>query len=125
MLAFAWPAARIAPRDLPVGIVGTGAASEQVLAGLDRSDPGGFDVRRYADQASARAAIQHRDIYGAFAVKPGGVTVLEASAASPSVAQLLSTVGQDWVRVGRWLTTWCPSRPVTRAGWCCRRPCCR
>jgi len=94
VLAFAWPAARIAPRDLPVGIVGTGRASEQVLTGLDRSDPGGFDVHRYADEASARAAIQHRDIYGAFAVSRGGITVLEASAASPSVAQLLGTVGQ-------------------------------
>jgi hypothetical protein len=94
VLAFAWPAARIAPRDLPVGIVGTGRTSEQVLTGLDRSDPGGFDVHRYADEASARAAIQHRDIYGAFAVSRGGITVLEASAASPSVAQLLSTVGQ-------------------------------
>jgi hypothetical protein len=91
VLAFAWPAARIAPRDLPVGVVGT---SEPVLAGLHRSDPGGFDVRLFADEASARAAIQHRDIYGAFAVSRGGITVLEASAASPSVAQLLSTVGQ-------------------------------
>ena len=40
VLAFAWPAARIAPRDLPVGIVGTGGASEPVLSGLTRSDPG-------------------------------------------------------------------------------------
>jgi hypothetical protein len=100
VLAFAWPAARIAPRDLPVGIAGTGGASEQVLAGLDRSDPGGFDVRRYADEASARAAIQHRDIYGAFAVSPSGITVLEATAASPSVAQLLSTVGQHLAASG-------------------------
>ena len=117
VLAFAWPAARIAPRGLPVGVVGTGTASERVLAGLNRSDPGGFDVRRYADQASARAAIRDRDIYGAFVIGPGaardgggaagdgsggaagdgpgGVTVLEASAASPSVAQLLSNVGQE------------------------------
>src|SRR5580692_318316 len=94
VLAFAWPAARIAPRDLPVGIVGTGRASEQVLTGLNRSEPGGFDVRRYADQAAARAAIRDRDIYGAFVIGPGGVIVLEASAASPAVAQLLSTVGQ-------------------------------
>ena len=65
VLAFAWPAARIAPRDLPVGVVGT---SEPVLAGLNRSDPGGFDVRRYADEASARAAIQHRDITGYIAM---------------------------------------------------------
>ena len=97
VLAFAWPAARIAPRDLPVGVVGT---SEPVQAGLNRSDPGGFDVRRYADEASARAAIQHRDIYGAFAVSRGGLTVLEASAASPSVAQLLSTVGQHLAASG-------------------------
>ena len=123
VLAFAWPAARIAPRGLPVGIVGTGTASERVLAGLNRSEPGGFDVRRYADQASARAAIRDRDTYGAFVIGPGaardgggaagdgpgaardgggaagdgpgGVTVLEASAASPSVAQLLSNVGQE------------------------------
>ena len=95
VLAFAWPAARIAPRDLPVGIVSTGGTSERVLSGLTRSDPGGFDVRLYADEASARAAIQDRDIYGAFAVSPGGMTVLEASAASPAVAQLLGTVGQQ------------------------------
>jgi hypothetical protein len=94
VLAFAWPAARIAARGLPVGVVGTAGTSEQVRSGLNRSDPGGFDVRRYADQASARAAIQHREIYGAFVVSPARVTVLEASAASPSVAQLLSTAGQ-------------------------------
>jgi hypothetical protein len=94
VLAFAWPAARIAPRGLPVGIVGTGQASQPVQAGLTRSDPGGFDVRRYAGAASARSAIEDRDIYGAFVVNTDGVTVLEASAASPAVAQLLSTVGQ-------------------------------
>ena len=98
VLAFAWPAARIAPRDLPVGIVGSGPGSQQVRSGLNRSDPGGFDVRRYSDQASARAAIQDRDIYGAFAVGGGGITVLEASAASPAVAQVLSTVGQQLAR---------------------------
>jgi hypothetical protein len=97
VLAFAWPAARIAPRHLPVGIVG---ASEQVVAGLNRSDPGGFDVHRYPGEASARAAIGDRDIYGAFVVSRGGVTVLEASAASPSVAQLLSTVGQHLAASG-------------------------
>ena len=68
VLAFAWPAARIAPRHLPVGIVGTGPASQQVRAGLTRSDPGGFDVHLYADEASARSAIEDRDVYGAFAV---------------------------------------------------------
>jgi hypothetical protein len=94
VLAFAWPAARLAPRHLPVGIVGTGPGAQQVLSGLTRSDPGGYDVQLYADEASARSAIEDRDIYGAFAVSPSGITVLEASAAGPTVAQLLSTVGQ-------------------------------
>jgi len=98
VLAFAWPAARIAPRNLPVGLVGTAPASEQVLAGLSRSDPGGFDMRVYADEGSARSAIEDRDIYGAFVVSADGITVLEASAASPSVAQLLGTVGQQLAR---------------------------
>jgi hypothetical protein len=97
-LAFAWPAARIAPRDLPVGIVGGGAASQQLPQGLTRSEPGGFDVQVYADQGAARTAIEDREVYGAFAVTPRGVTVLEASAASPTVAQLLSTVGQELAR---------------------------
>src|SRR3984957_20611162 len=98
VLAFAWPAARIAPRHLPVGIVGTGAGSQQVAAGLTRSDPGGFDVRVYAGEGAARSAIEDRDIYGAFVPGADGITVLEASAASPSVAQLLSTVGQQLAR---------------------------
>ena len=98
VLAFAWPAARIAPRHLPVGIVGTGAGRQQVLAGLIRSDPGGFDVRGYPSEGAARSAIEDRDIYGAFVPGADGMTVLEASAASPEVAQLLSTVGQQLAR---------------------------
>src|SRR5580693_376049 len=98
VLAFAWPAARIAPRHLPVGIVGTGAGGQQVLAGLARSDPGGFDVTLYAGEGAARSAIEDRDVYGAFVPGADGITVLEASAASPSVAQLLSAVGQQLAR---------------------------
>ncbi len=94
VLAFAWPVARATPRDLPVGIVGTSPAGQQVVEGLARAEPGGFDFHLYADGASARSAIENREIYGAFVVASGGVTVLEAGAASPAVAQLLSTVGQ-------------------------------
>jgi hypothetical protein len=95
VLAFAWPVARIAPRDLPVGIVGTGSASEQAVAALSHADPGGFSFQLYPDEASAQSAIKDRDIYGAFAFSPRVITVLEASAASPAVAQLLDGVGQQ------------------------------
>ncbi|MFE3165674.1 ABC transporter permease [Streptomyces sp. NPDC059224] len=93
VLAYAWPAARIAPRDLPVGIVGTSTASQGVVEGLAHGEPGAFDFRLYPDKASARAAIKERDIYGAFAVTPGSLTVLESTAASPTVAQLLDKTG--------------------------------
>src|SRR5215216_2751387 len=85
LAAFAWPAARLGPRDLPVGMVapaGAGAAIEQRLAAGGEA----IEVHRFADQASARAAIADRDVYGAVVVDPQGTTVLTASAASPPVA---------------------------------------
>ncbi|MGD1224116.1 ABC transporter permease [Streptomyces krungchingensis] len=95
VMAYAWPASRIEPRDLPVGIVGTSAASQNVVEGLARSKPGAFDFHLYADEASARSAIKSREVYGAFVITPGSLTVLEASAASTSVAQLIHTSGQQ------------------------------
>jgi hypothetical protein len=86
LAAFAWPAARLGPRDLPIGVVapaGAGDAIERRLAG------DALEVHQLADQASARAAIADRDVYGAIVVGPQGTTVLTASAASPLVAQLL------------------------------------
>ena len=95
VLAFAWPTARIAPRDLPVGIVGTGAAAQHAVDGLVHAKPGAFDFRFYSDQQAARSAIEDRDVYGAFVVSSADITVLEASAAGPSVAQLLGDVGKQ------------------------------
>ncbi len=86
LAAFAWPAARLAPRDLPVGVAGPGAT--QVSQRLAEHE-GAFDVHRYDDELAARAAIEDREVYGAIVAGPDGVTVLTASAASPLVAQLL------------------------------------
>jgi hypothetical protein len=71
---FAWPAAKVGPRDLPVGVVG----AEQL--------PPPFETHRFASEAEARAAIEDREVYGALA----GDKVLVASAASPAVAQFLT-----------------------------------
>jgi hypothetical protein len=90
VLAFAWPAARIQPRELPVGVVGSSTASQRLISGLNAAQPGGFDYRLYPDEAAATRGIKHRDIYGAFVVAPPHLTLLEATAASPTVAQLLS-----------------------------------
>ncbi|MGW6908722.1 ABC transporter permease [Streptomyces sp. NPDC054940] len=86
--AFAWPAARTAPRDLPLGVAGPTAATAQVERQLAQQD-GAFEIHRYADEAAAREAIEDRTVYGAVVVTPQGPELLTASAASPTVAQLL------------------------------------
>lgn len=86
--AFAWPATRVAPHDLPVGVAGPASATAPLQQGFERQ-PGAFDVHRYDDEAAARAAIEDRDVYGAVVVTPQGPHLLTASAGSPVVAQLL------------------------------------
>jgi hypothetical protein len=86
---FAWPSARLEPRDLPIGLAGPPAAAKQLVQRLATQEEA-FDVHRYADEATARAAIEDREVYGAFVATPGGAKVLTSSAASAAVAQLLA-----------------------------------
>ncbi len=86
---FAWPSARLEPRDLPIGVAGAPAATERIEQRL-ASQEGAFDVRRYPDEPAARTAIEDREVYGAFVATSAGPKVLTASAASPVVAQLLT-----------------------------------
>jgi hypothetical protein len=86
---FAWPSARLEPRDLPLGVAGAPPAAAAIEQRLTARD-GAFDVHRYADDEAARQAIEDREVYGAFVATPGGLKLLQASAASPAVAQLLS-----------------------------------
>ncbi len=85
---FAWPQARSEPRDLPLGVAGPPQATAPLEAQLAEAGDA-FEVRRYADEAAARAAIEDREVYGAIAASPTGVTLLTASAGSPAVAALL------------------------------------
>ncbi|NEC71965.1 ABC transporter permease, partial [Streptomyces rochei] len=83
--AFAWPAARTAPRDLPLGVAGPPTAVaqlEQRLAG--RGDA--FEIHRYADESAAREAVEDRAVYGALVTDDQGPKLLTASAAGPAVA---------------------------------------
>ncbi|MGW7278331.1 ABC transporter permease [Streptomyces sp. NPDC054844] len=86
--AFAWPAARTAPRDLPLGVAGPPAAVAQVEQRLTQRE-GAFELHRYADEDAARGAIEDRTVYGAVIAGDRGPKLLTASAASPAVAQLL------------------------------------
>ncbi|MGW7433767.1 ABC transporter permease [Streptomyces sp. NPDC054861] len=86
--AFAWPAARLAPRDLPLGVAGPATATAPLEQRLAEHD-GAFEVHRYDSEEAARTAIEERVVYGAVVVTPQGPRLLTASAASPVVAGLL------------------------------------
>src|SRR5262249_37258822 len=86
--AFAWAAARIAPRDLPLGVAVPGRPA---MAGrLATHDPGPFAQLHSAGEAQARAAVRHRAVSGAVVTTPRGVRVLTAPAESPLVAKFLA-----------------------------------
>jgi Protein of unknown function (DUF3533) len=76
------------PHGLPIGIVGTRAVADAASASLARAAPGAFDVHAYRSLTTARTAVLHRSVYGAFQPIPSSV-LLVASAASPPVAVLL------------------------------------
>jgi hypothetical protein len=96
LAAFAWPSARIEPRDLPLGLAGSAAATRPVEKQLAEHSGGAFDLRRYADAAAAREAIEDREIYGAVVVSSNGSRMLTSSAASPLVAGMLErALAQD------------------------------
>ena len=58
VLAFAWPAGRLQPRDLPIGVVDS-PGSQRLVAELSTSEPGAFHVARSPDDGAAREASGH------------------------------------------------------------------
>ncbi|MGW5571662.1 hypothetical protein ACWEVD_10710 [Nocardia thailandica] len=93
LIAFAWPAVNLSPRDLPVAVAGPQA---QLAADtLARRDPDAFAIRTVADAEAARAALADREVYGAIVTGQGAPQVLVASAASPAVATQLTQLAQQ------------------------------
>lgn len=90
IMAFAWPATRSEPRDVPLVVAGPGPAIAQVRQQLAQSDA--YDITVVADRAAAIDAIEDRDAYGAILIGPTGPEVFTASAASGVVAQRLGAI---------------------------------
>lgn len=90
LIAFAWPASRSEPRDVPLAVAGPAPAVAQVEAGLEQAMPGGFDVTAVPDRAAAVRRIQDRDAYGAIVLDEAQPEMLTASAGAPAVAQILT-----------------------------------
>lgn len=92
-IAFALPAAKSKPHDIPIGAVGPLAVTGQIADTLERNAPGAFAVTIYPSEAQLRTAIRDRDVYGGISFGPKGPTLFTATGASPAVAQLLSQIG--------------------------------
>ena len=92
-IAFALPAARTAPHDVPIGAAGPQAASGQVAAIHEKRAPGAFSITYYPGEAALRDAIRNRDVYGGIALGPDGRSLLVATGGSPMIAQLLTQIG--------------------------------
>lgn len=92
-IAFALPAARTAPHDVPIGAAGPQAASGQVAAILEQQAPDAFAITYYPGEAALRDAIRNREVYGGIAFGPDGRSLLIATGASPMVAQMLTQIG--------------------------------
>jgi hypothetical protein len=92
---FAWPAANLEPRDLPVVVAGPAPAVQAFAARLDQAEPGAFEVATAPDAAAADLLLLDREAYGAFLLGPDGLAGVHlASAASPAAAQLLTQAAQ-------------------------------
>jgi hypothetical protein len=90
LAAFAWPVSEIEPRELPIAVVGPADAvagfEQQMEANAGKN---AFAVETVGSRADAVALIEEREAYAAFVLAPEGSEVLVASAASPTVAQLI------------------------------------
>jgi hypothetical protein len=102
-IAFALPAARSKPHDVPIGAAGPMAASGQVADILEQHAPGAFAITYYPGEAALRDAIRNRDVYGGISfgagsdvagqAAPNGPRLLIATGGSPMVAQMLTQIG--------------------------------
>jgi hypothetical protein len=119
---FAWPAKELEPRDLPVVVAGPAPAAQALAARLEAARPGAFDVTTVADAAAADTALRDREAYAAFVLsaggseptseggtseagaRPGALTLHTASAASPTVAALLTQATQQLAGPGQAVT---------------------
>lgn len=91
VLAFLWPTVTASVKELPIGVVGESAMTEQLEQALDERSPGTFEFREADDRSAAVELIETREIYGAI-VLGQSPEVLTASAASPVVSQLLTSL---------------------------------
>ena len=89
------------PHRLPIGIVGTPAVFDATRAELARAAPGAFEVHAYGSLTSARTAVLHRSVYGAFRPVPAPALLVASAASLPVAVLLQGTLSGVAARSGR------------------------
>jgi hypothetical protein len=98
---FAWPLANATPRSVPIGVASDFPSITAQLQGqLDSADPGAFKLVEYKDLATAKKAVAHREVYGVLVIATHP-QVLIASGASPTMAQLITSIS---IKLGQQFT---------------------
>lgn len=93
MAAFALPAVHSGIHQVPIGVIVKDETTYQKLSNSLQEK--GFKVKRYTTAQETVKAIQERKAYGAFLVDTSGeLTMYKATAASTTVAQLLTDVSK-------------------------------
>jgi hypothetical protein len=100
-IAFALPAVRSKPHNIPIGAAGPMAASGQMADILEQHAPGAFAITYYPGEAALRDAIRNRDVYGGISIGPDGRSLLIATGGSPMVAQMLTQIGSGIAQQAR------------------------
>lgn len=96
ILLFLWPAGGAEAKNLPIGLVGPAEMTSQVAESINSQQPDALAITQFEDLADAETAIRSKEIYGALLLGKQP-EVLIASAANPSVAQLLRELGQTFL----------------------------
>ncbi|MFJ1865341.1 ABC transporter permease [Streptomyces sp. NPDC088097] len=91
---FSWSASHAAPRDLPVLVVAAEGA-DHLADRLREAAPGGYAIDSAATAEDADTALRERKAYGALLPTATGLELHLASAASPAVAQTLTSQAQQ------------------------------
>jgi hypothetical protein len=102
LAAFTWPPSELEPRSLPIVVAAPSEAAAGIEAQLvSAAGEDAFDIDTVADRGEAVAAIEDREAYGALVAGPDGSELLVSSAASPTVAQMLTQATESMAAGGQ------------------------
>ncbi|MEU7281701.1 ABC transporter permease [Streptomyces sp. NPDC045431] len=93
--SYTYTMANPTPRQIPTALVGPADAphGRRFLAGMDEALNASLEVRRYADEAGARRAMEEQEVFAVLTVRQRGVELDVAGAAGATVAQVLAEAG--------------------------------